>query len=80
MAPNDLMSEYEGALFSAIVILGSALIRLGAGESELLSKFKEARNDANLRGQKNETATLDLLIRLLFEPPRYYVPSDPNKK
>jgi hypothetical protein len=72
------MNEYEGALFSALLILGGAVVKLGASESELLSKFKEARNDANADGRKSETGTLDLFIRLLFEPPRHYVPGDRN--
>jgi hypothetical protein len=68
----------EGALFTAVRILGHAVVKLGGSESELLAKFKEARNDANADGRTNETATLDMLIRLLFEEPRAYVPTDPN--
>jgi hypothetical protein len=74
------MSEYECALFDAILILGDAIVKLGASESQILSKFKEASNSAKKRGRENEEATLDLLIRFLFEEPRYYVAVDPNKK
>ena len=59
------MSEYESALLSAVRILGEAVIELGASRSELLSKFKEARDEAHLEDRHNEAATFDLLIQLL---------------
>jgi hypothetical protein len=66
MTNDRPMSEYESALFSAVRILGEAVIKLGANEPELLSKFKEARSEANLEDRRNEAATFDLLIRMLF--------------
>jgi hypothetical protein len=72
MKTNRPMNEYEGALFSAVLILGDAVAKLGASESDLLSKFKQARNDADADGRKNEAATLGLFIKFLFEPPEYY--------
>ena len=73
MKTDRPMNEYEGALFSAFLILGDA-VELGASESDLLSKIKQARNDADTDGRKNEAATLDLFIKHLFEPPEYYRP------
>jgi hypothetical protein len=71
------MSEYESALFSAVLALGQTLLESGSvSESALLDKLSQARSDKELMGSKNGAATLGHLIRLLGEPPTHYVPGE----
>lgn len=74
MSRGRISTGTENAFFTAICILGGAVIKGSASESELLSKFKEARDDAQADGQYETAATIGQFIRLLFEPPRHYVP------
>jgi hypothetical protein len=61
MATDRPMSEYESALFDAVLAIGQTLIQAGnISESTLLSKLCEARDDAELRGSANGAATLKL--------------------
>jgi hypothetical protein len=69
------MSEYESALFQAVLVIGHTLLKAGnINESELLSGLTEARTRAEEAGRTNEAATLGFLIKFLGEPPTYYVP------
>jgi hypothetical protein len=78
MTTDRPMSEYESALFDAVVILGHAVIRLGANETEILTELREAQQDAARDNRRNRAATLDMLIKILCEPPVYYVPREPG--
>ena len=69
------MSEYESALFHAVLVMGQTLLKSGSiNESELLSGLSEARTRAEESDRRNEAATLGFLIKFLGEPPTFYVP------
>lgn len=69
------MSEYEAALFHAVLVLGQALLKTGSvSESDLLSGLSEGRTRAEESGRTNEAATLGFLIKFLGEPPTFFVP------
>lgn len=79
MTTDRPMSEYEGALFAAVLALGQTILESGGvSESALLAKLSEARTSAEIRGSKNGAAALDGLIRLLGEPKRFYKPGPSN--
>jgi hypothetical protein len=73
--PTDRpMSEYEAALFTTVTILGRAILKLGASETDILTELRDAQGAAQLDERKQTAATLGLLIRVLCEPPWHYVP------
>jgi hypothetical protein len=72
------MSEYKGALFSAVLVLGKAVLKLGASETDILTELRGSQAAAQLDNRRNEAATLGHLIEFLCEPPRYYVPGEPK--
>ena len=77
MATDRPISEYEGALFDAVLALGLTLLESGnLNESALLDKLSAARSNAESLGNKNGAATLGYLIKFLAEPPVYYRPSE----
>jgi hypothetical protein len=75
---NRPMSEYEAALFSAVLALGQTLLKAGSlDETALLERLAESRSMAEQDGRTNEAATLTMFMKLWGEPPTYYVPG-PN--
>jgi hypothetical protein len=75
MTTDRPMSEYEAALFDAIVALGQTLLEGGnISESVLLNKLSEARTNFDEMGRRDGAATIALLMKFIAEPPKYYVP------
>jgi hypothetical protein len=63
------MSEYEAALFSAVLVLAEVVIDLGGDATKLQARLKECKADAERDGRKCEAGTHELLINLLRQPP-----------
>ncbi len=59
------MSEYEGALFTAVLIALQAVIDLGANPELLRRRLSISRDAALSDDRTNEAATLDGLARFL---------------
>ena len=78
MSADRPMSEYEAALFSAVRILGTAILKLGADETAILTQLRESQDAASLDHRRQTAATLGLLIKSLCEPPTYYRPGGSN--
>ncbi|MGH6988909.1 MAG: hypothetical protein ACREFD_03600 [Stellaceae bacterium] len=70
------MNEYEGALFSAVMILIGALVDLGINRPALAAKFREAGNLAAMDGRKGDAAVHEMLANIA-ERDAFYVPSPP---
>jgi hypothetical protein len=72
---NRPMSEYEAALFSAVLALGQTLLKAGSlDETALLERLAESRLMAEEDGRTNEAATLAAFMKFWGEPPVYYMP------
>jgi hypothetical protein len=76
MVTERPMSEYEAALFSAVLAIGRAAIRMGANETVLLAEIKEAEHAQRLDGRQNGAALLKYLAKDLCEPPNFFVPGN----
>jgi hypothetical protein len=62
------VSEHEGALFSAVYVLGMSVLDLGADPKILCSRLLEERSRAEALGNLRGAATLSCLINALFGP------------
>ena len=69
MSANRPMSEHEGALFDAILVLGATLLEMGADGEKLQARLSIARDAADALGNRHSAGTLDFLIRNLFPSP-----------
>ena len=77
MKTDRPMSEYESALFAAVLALGKTILEhSGASENALLARLSEARADAEALGSKNGAAALGHLIKFLGAPDTLRVPGN----
>jgi hypothetical protein len=60
------MSEHEGALFSAVYVLGMSVLELGADPNVLRGRLSEEMRRAEDLGNAHGAATLGFLINALF--------------
>ena len=65
------MSEYESALSSVAHVLALTLIDVGADRSAFRSRLTDIQNDFESMGSKNGAASIELLIRAIFDPVSY---------
>lgn len=63
------MTEQEGALFSAVYVLGMSVLELGADPSILRGRLSGEMRRAEDLGNMQGAATLGFLISALFGPP-----------
>jgi hypothetical protein len=62
---NLPMSEYESALWAAIVIILDTIVRLGADSAELKRRLERAAQESEMGGSTNGAAMLRNLIRCI---------------
>jgi hypothetical protein len=62
------MSEHEGALFSAVYVLGMSVLELGADAKILRGRLSDEMWRAEDLGNVHGAATLGCLIGALFGP------------
>lgn len=62
------MSEYEGALFSAVYVLGMSILELGADSKVLRGRLSDEMRRAEDLGNTQGAAALGSLINALFGP------------
>jgi hypothetical protein len=62
------MSEHEGALFSAVYVLGMSILDLGADPKILRGRLSDEMRRAEDLGNRQGAATLGFLISALFGP------------
>lgn len=74
------MSEHEGALFDAIVVIAETLLDLGTDPEKLKSRLSDARASADALSNARDSATLDFLIAGIFNPSDPPKPLDPTPK
>ncbi len=60
------MSEHEGALFDAVLVLAATMLDMGADSAILRERLTAARATADTRGNRHGVETLDFLITSLF--------------
>lgn len=72
------MSEYESALFTAVRVLGLAIVEKGGNCAAIQAGLEEMAELADESDRKNEAATLRLLLRGILEPGIAYIPGKPN--
>jgi acyl-coenzyme A thioesterase PaaI-like protein len=60
------MSEHEGALFSAVYVLGMSVLELGADPKVLRGRLSEEMRRTKDLGNVHGAATLGFLIDALF--------------
>jgi hypothetical protein len=73
MDTDRLMSEYEMALFDAVLAISQTLLESGLiSETALLSSLRPRR--MRNRTKEKAAATLTFLIRFIGEPLRYFSP------
>lgn len=70
------MNEYEGALFSALMIVTRAIRDLGNSRAALAAEFRESASHSKLDGRESNAAVLEMLAKLA-EGDAYYVPASP---
>lgn len=73
------MSEYESALFHAVVALGGAMLTDDADKEAVRARLSEIAESSDADGRRNEAATLRMLVKFLCDPPEFFVPgAGPN--
>jgi hypothetical protein len=68
------MSEHEGAMFDALLVIATTVLELGADPVILRKKLEKVRDATSMRGNQHGVETLDFMIESLF------VPDDPAPK
>lgn len=61
------MSEYESALFAAVMVLGLAIVDMGANKTLLDAGLRQARDDAAKNGSTDGSAALEMLREAVIE-------------
>lgn len=69
MSQNRPMSEFEGALFDAVLAIGTTMLELGADPAVFRARLTAARDAADKLGNRHGAGTLDFLIGGLFTTP-----------
>ncbi len=62
------MSEHEGALFDAVLVIAAMVLEMGADKDVFRAKLEKARAATDALGNKNGAATLDFMMSSLFGP------------
>lgn len=70
------MNEYEGALFSALMVLTTSIARGETDRPTLAANFREAAKDSAGDDRKNASAVLEILGNLA-EADRFFRPKSP---
>ena len=63
---NRPMSEHEGALFDAVLVIAATVLEMGADKAAFRAKLEKARAATDALGNKHGAATLDFLTDSLF--------------
>jgi hypothetical protein len=66
---NRPMSEHEGALFDAVLVIAATVLEMGADKAAFRAKLEKARAATDALGNKHGAATLDFLTASLFGAP-----------
>ncbi len=69
MSQNRPMTEFEGALFDAVLLLGTIVPELGADSQSFQNRLLAARDAAEGLGNQHSVQTLNFLIASLFAQP-----------
>jgi hypothetical protein len=72
MSEQQVMTEYERALYEAVRVLGMAVLELGGNPKTIEAGLKEMQEDMKKDGRHNGAAVLKLLRDAWLEPP--YLP------
>ena len=78
MITDRPLNEYESALYSAIRVLGLAIIEMGGNRNAIQAGLEDAQEFMAEQKHKNGAATLKMLRDALLEPGTAYVPRSPN--
>jgi len=62
------MSEHEGALFDAVLVIAAMVLEMGADKDVFRAKLEKARAATDALGNKHGAATLDFMMSSLFGP------------
>jgi hypothetical protein len=65
---NRPMSEHEGALFDAVLVIAAMVLEMGADKDVFRAKLEKARAATDALGNKHGAATLDFMMSSLFGP------------